>query len=424
MVGGEHRKERFSERLEGAQNQPQNRCYLPGTGITSEGYSPITLQGNWYEERSDAAYYDGRPIFVSGSDRKLWNTTYRDMVKPMGTPHSSTFNQLTMNEIVDRTKSKYPAHQPHLDPTQTETAKEAFISVSMATYLPPEVTLVAEREYVAPLLGHNPGSQALGVLARLRHQLLIRMPAQSAFPGNVARTVRRALRARCTDRRGGINAFELQQGLEDASIVISPPECVALVRWFDKTGSGTADVDVLVRDLRGALNDRREQIVRSVYKMLESLCTGDDLITLDFLARLVDINELPAVKSGSVQAAAALAAFTEQWDVRCLDAFISLETFLSFFGDASFEEKEDNLFELMMRNVWHLSGGNGKSMNSSCRCVRVVHLNGRITKEKIRNDIAMRLMGKNAEEAFMRSNLAQQGIKDVKTITVVDTAAA
>ena len=44
----------------------------------------------------------------------------------------------------------------------------------------------------------------------------------------------------------------------------------------------------------------------------------------------------------------------------------------------------DDYFELMVRNAWHLSGGEGWSENTSCRRVLVTHTDGRQTVEEIK----------------------------------------
>lgn len=45
---------------------------------------------------------------------------------------------------------------------------------------------------------------------------------------------------------------------------------------------------------------------------------------------------------------------------------------------------EDDYFELMIRNAWHISGGEGWCANSSCRRVLATHEDGRQTVEEIK----------------------------------------
>lgn len=448
MIGGEYKKERFSERLTSAQNQPQNRGYLPGTQLKTGGYGTGTLMGNWSEERSDAGYYDGKAVVKSGL-RAPWTTTYREMVQnaeaaPASASHmppavgsltsakSATataapcdrtqFSQETFMDIEDKTQSSYPAHQPHLDPAWQATVQAAHRSTFQSSYVHPDVRRQEVRAFVPPVLGGKPSSQSTGVLLRLRRELELAQEdggaATAAFPGNVIRTVRRALAESCTDAAGGtVNAEELQDGFAAAGVAASAAECTALIRYFDQTGDRTAPYAVIVEALRGSMNARRSDLVEGVYGHLTALSEGG-VVRLDKLVSWVDVAQLPAVKAGMVTAEAARSAFAEQWDAASPTAFISAERFAAFFADCAFEMPLDNAFELTLRNMWHYSGGRGSCENTSCRRVEVVHTNGRVTQEEIKNDLLIR--GSGAEvEPLLRENLAKQGIKDVKTLRVV-----
>lgn len=419
MIGGEHKKERFSERLQGAQNQPKNRGYIQGTALMTGGYTTNTFAGNWVEEHADMGFYDGLPALPTEQE-KFWQTTYRAMT---GKPKSiggkkNDMTQETLMEVVDRTKSRYPGHQPHADPQMEEILKNNYLTTMRETYLEPHVAKAKEEAYVAPVLGGLPDSQARGVMLRLRRQLELTMPGKSAFPGNVARNVRHALLKSCTDKSGEVNTRELLEGLQSAGINASVPECTALIRCFSAKQPDTASLYTLVNALRGALTDRREQLIRNVYKLLESIA-DKGIVRVGMMVELIDVAQLPRVKAEEVTANDALHAFREQWDGRNDQEYIDLDRFITFFGDGSFEIPADNDFELMMRNVWHLSGGNQRCANTSCQRVEVVHVTGRVTEEEIQNDLATyRYTGPSAEDVMVE-NLARQGITDIKSIRVL-----
>lgn len=464
MIGGEYKKERFSERLTMAQNQPQNRGYLPGTQRKTGGYSTATLMGNWSEERADTGYYDGKAVVKPGL-REPWSTTYQAMlpagassdqsasglppaVGSLTTATSNTvtaapcdrtqFAQQTFMDIEDRTQSSYPAHQPHLDPAWQSTVRDAHRSTFQASYVHPEVRRQEVRAFVPPVLGGQPSSQATGVLLRLRRELELAeersnssnsggggdgfapSSTTSAFPGNVIRTVRKTITSCCTDASGCVNVDELQEGFAAAGVNASAAECTALLRYFDQQGNRTAPCTAIVDALRGGMNARRADLVESVYLHLKAL-SPEGVVRLDRLVAWVDVAQLPAVRSGAVTAEAARAAFAAQWDAPSPTAFISFDRFASFFADYSFEVPVDNTFEAALRNMWHLSGGRGSSSNTSCRRVEVVHTNGRVTQEEIKNDLLIRGTGADVEP-LLRENLAKQGIKDVKTLRVLSPA--
>eukprot|EP00796_Vickermania_ingenoplastis_P004142 gene4142-2984_t len=418
MIGGEHKKERFSERLQGAQNQPKNRGYIPGTAMMTGGYTTNTFAGNWAEEHADMGFYDGLPALPTEQE-KFWQTTYRAMTgKPtsVGTKKND-LSQETLMEIVDHTRSRYPGHQPHADPHIEEVLRDNFLTTFKETYLEPKVAKAKEDANVAPALGGLPDSQARGVMLRLRRQLELTMPGQSAFPGNVARTVRHALQLSCTDRSGEINVEELLDGFQAAGIKACEAECRALVRCFCEKQTHTASLQTLVNALRGELTDRREQLIRNVYKLLESIAEKG-IVRVGLMVDLIDVAQLPRVKACEVHASEARKAFREQWDARNDSEYVDLDRFITFFGDGSFEIATDNDFELLMRNIWHLSGGNERCANTSCQRVEIVHLTGRVTEEEIKNDLTIRGTGPEAERQMME-NLARQGIKDIKSMRLL-----
>ncbi|KEG12597.1 calcyphosin [Trypanosoma grayi] len=416
MIGGQHTKERFSERLEGCQNQPKNRGYLPGTKLLTGGYSTGTLQGNWCEERADAGYYDNKAVLPTHL-ANIWTTEYRTMTEgTKGAPAPPVFDQATMVDIVDHNFRAYPAHQPHLDPQRDAVIQERCKTIMRETYRMPEDARRQEEQHVPPVIGSSPTAQAKGVIIRFQRQLLLSRRAESAFPGNVLREVRLALQRNDTAGDGMLTVEEAQRGFEEAGLTASIPECTALVRAYDLKDNGTVSIDKIVEVMRGELRDRRYSIVEKVYELLKKLCP-DGIVRLQRLVELVDVDSMNSVKNGTVTSACAHNAFAEQWGLPS-NAYISFETFLSYFMDASFEIGSDQEFEVLMRNVWHLSGGNGKSMNTSCRRVRVVHNNGRITTEEIKNDLDIKDSDANMMERIL-ANLVSQGIKNAAKVEVL-----
>jgi hypothetical protein len=68
----------------------------------------------------------------------------------------------------------------------------------------------------------------------------------------------------------------------------------------------------------------------------------------------------------------------------------------------------------MMRNAWHISGGDGWCANSSNRRVLVIRKGGRQTVEEVENDLGI---NKEDTEAILAS-LKAQGILDIISIVM------
>ncbi|KAG8348860.1 hypothetical protein TRVL_00329 [Trypanosoma vivax] len=406
----------MSERLQNCQNQPKNRCYLPGTRLLTGGYGTTTLQGNWSEERADAGYYDGKAVLPTHLE-KVWTTEHRTMTSNVKDATSKpVFDQETLVDIVDHKQRAYPSHQPHLDPHYEQVLQERFKTTMQTTFKNPQEVRRQEEVTVGTVIASTANAQAKVVILRLQKQLLVSRYGQSAFPGNVLRELRIALQRNDMGKQGMVNVEEAFRALSEVGLQASVPECTALVRAYDTKGDGTLPIGVFMDEMRGESRERRLCLVEKVYELLKKLCPSG-IVRLRNLAELVDLESMRAVMNGTCAVSDAHEAFVRQWDAS-LDTYIGFERFLSFFRDVSFEIASDQEFELLMRDIWHLSGGNGNSANTSCRRVRVVHKNGRITTEEVKNDLDIRDSDPNVMERIL-ANLASQGIRDVSKLEVL-----
>lgn len=84
---------------------------------------------------------------------------------------------------------------------------------------------------------------------------------------------------------------------------------------------------------------------------------------------------------------------------------ITLKDFSDYYANISASIDSDDYFELMIRNAWHISGGQGQYANSTNRRVLVTHADGRQTVEEVQNDIG--ISAKDTDK--MMQKLQQQG---------------
>jgi hypothetical protein len=60
-----------------------------------------------------------------------------------------------------------------------------------------------------------------------------------------------------------------------------------------------------------------------------------------------------------------LTEFMAQWDTKKKDNKVTPDEFEEYYADVSASIDRDDYFELMIRNAWHLPGGEGWSANTS-----------------------------------------------------------
>ena len=60
-----------------------------------------------------------------------------------------------------------------------------------------------------------------------------------------------------------------------------------------------------------------------------------------------------------------LLEFMSQWDTVKKDGIVTPEEFEEYYSDVSSSIDRDDYFELMIRNAWHLPGGEGVCENTT-----------------------------------------------------------
>jgi len=219
-----------------------------------------------------------------------------------------------------------------------------------------------------------------------------------------------------TDKTGTINRGEFELAFEKFTraygVNITKYEFDELFTQFDLDKSGTVSYDEFLRGVRGGMNDFRLELVKKAFAVLDD--TNDGLVTLEDVARKYDVSKNPLVKAGKLTANEVLKAFMANWHLaeKGHKDGVTLDDFIEYYEWISPSVDRDDYFELMIRNAWHISGGEGWAANTSNLRVLVVHNDDSETVEEIKNDIGLR---KDDTQAIKR-RLQAQGINDIKAI--------
>lgn len=236
---------------------------------------------------------------------------------------------------------------------------------------------------------------------------------------NGIRTLGRLFRIMDDNGSKTLTYDEVQYGLRDMGLrgeyEVSDKDLKKICRIFDKNGDGAVTFDEFMRALRGEMSLRRKQYVYYAFRLLDKDNSG--VVTLDELKTVYDCSKHPEVLKGEKTEAEVLKEFAEQWDDDTApNGKITLAEFLEYYKDISASIDRDDYFELMMRNSWHISGGEGWAANTSCLRVLVIHTDGSQTVEEVQDDLGL---NKNDLGAII-TKLKQQGIADIKKISLSD----
>jgi calcyphosin len=163
--------------------------------------------------------------------------------------------------------------------------------------------------------------------------------------------------------------------------------------------------------LQSGISYERKQLIRQAFSQMDT--TGDGVVKVDDILKSYDFSRHPNVISGSLSlddaANEMLEVFEQGGDV---DGIVTWAEFLDYYKGISMSIDDDDYFELMMRNAWHMSGGEGAAANSSCKRVLVVHSDNSEEVVEIKNDLGLNLR----DMGEVKRRLERQGVQDIYKI--------
>eukprot|EP00753_Platysulcus_tardus_P007636 PLAT15325.1.p2 GENE.PLAT15325.1~~PLAT15325.1.p2 ORF type:complete len:357 (+),score=205.89 PLAT15325.1:145-1215(+) len=260
-------------------------------------------------------------------------------------------------------------------------------------------------EFSAGVLGLKPhpssSPEGRSVVERVRALILERGGK------NGIRTLGRILRTMDDSGDHALDKEELRTGLADYGLRLTPKELDKVFKLFDRDGGGKISFDELLVAIRGKLSPRRRRLVQKAFSQLDR--AGDGKVTLEDAAVIYDVSESEDVIAGKMSEEEALEDFMQQWDTLEDDGVITEAEFLEYYRDVSASIDDDDYFELMIRNAWHISGGSGAYENTSNMRVLVTHADGSQTVEEVKNDLGLA----RDDIEGIKARLAEQGIDAV-----------
>jgi Ca2+-binding EF-hand superfamily protein len=211
------------------------------------------------------------------------------------------------------------------------------------------------------------------------------------------------------DGSKSLDMGEFKKAMRECALDLNEQELSSLFRHFDRDGGGSIGYEEFLSGVRGVLNPRRLKLVRLAFTKIDA--DGNGILEASDVVHAYDASKHPDVISGKKTADDVFREFLDNFDVGGVkDGCVTPEEFESYYSNVSASIDNDDYFELMIRNAWHISGGEGWCANSSNARVLVTHADGRQTVEEIKDDL-----GVKSDQYGAR--LRQQGINATKIDT-------
>ncbi|KAJ1431816.1 hypothetical protein B484DRAFT_448188 [Ochromonadaceae sp. CCMP2298] len=207
-----------------------------------------------------------------------------------------------------------------------------------------------------------------------------------------------------------IDLSEFTKGMAEHALDWTADQIKAVFEFFDSDKSGGIDIDEFLFGVRGTLNERRSQLVLMAFEILDSDSSG--VVEINDISAKYCADKHPDVISGKRSKEDILVEFLSTFDTIDKDGKVTPAEFIKYYGNVSSSIDDDDYFELMIRNAWHISGGEGWCANSSNMRVLVGHTEGHATVEEVKNDLGIT----SDDKEKIVAALVSQGISDIEYI--------
>ena len=231
--------------------------------------------------------------------------------------------------------------------------------------------------------------------------------------GSGYHALQRKFRIMDDDNSKTINFGEFKKGISELglqSLVAS--ELRELFGHFDVNEDGNVDFEEFIRGVRDDLNPRRLQLVKEAFGRLDT--DGSGVVDLDEIKLIYDVSKHPDFVAGKKTKPEILRVFMEAFeDSGRYDGKITIDEFINYYTNLGVSVDNDDYFELMIRNSWHMSGGEGSAANSSNKRVLVTHADGSQEVVEIKNDLGLA----QGDTAGLLNRLSLQGVQASQVAT-------
>jgi Ca2+-binding EF-hand superfamily protein len=211
------------------------------------------------------------------------------------------------------------------------------------------------------------------------------------------------------DHSGELDMSEFKLCMKECQLKFTDEECTTMFKFFDEDAGGTIGYDEFLFGVRGNMNVRREQMVLLAFEVLNK--KKKKYVDIDDIQEAYDASKHPDVLAGKRTQKAIMREFLDTFDQGDKDGKVYPSEFKRYYANISASIDDDDYFELMIRNAWHIAGGEGWCANTANKRVLVVDpVTGEESIQCIENDLGMDASDPAQIKARLAQNRANRGI--------------
>jgi len=200
--------------------------------------------------------------------------------------------------------------------------------------------------------------------------------------------LQRSFRLMDEDDSGSLDMNEFKRALKNINVLLSEKQTKDLFSFFDQDDSGSITYNEFLVGVRGDMSPSRLSLVSMAFNVLDK--DGSGVIEPADLVSSYDTSKHPDVIAKRKTREQVLKDFLDTFDVGGeVDGKVTRQEFVNYYSNISASVDNDEYFELMIRNAWHISGGIGAAANSANLRVLVTRADGSQSVQEVKNDLGL-----------------------------------
>jgi Ca2+-binding EF-hand superfamily protein len=222
------------------------------------------------------------------------------------------------------------------------------------------------------------------------------------------------------DHSLSLSYSEFKKALKELSSLsdLTEGDLRCLFSYFDKDSSGSIDFNEFLSGIRDPMNERRLALVKKAFDRLDADKSG--IIELNDVINVYDTSKHPEVMAKRKTKNQVLTEFLANFEVDGqVDGKITYEEFVNYYHNISASIDNDNYFELMICNAWHINPNDtdkgANRVNTVNLRVMVTNSEGREEVIMLENDLGINESNKN-DIKLLYARLRSQGVNDIYAI--------